>query len=227
MQTPNTAGPTLTRTSLQGSLTRSSLAGGGNSGTNSPSASRPALARVSAHDFPNLSRASQLSQESAAKRAAAGLKRSSMVKAQQEMSKRAEGPMDVGVTVTIVDDITGEGVTYKNDGTRFAVSKFTLKMVQVWHRHASPQHPQPSQGRKRTTSAAALSSHGASTTDCCLQQQEECSLARLCVSRQKEALPCVAVRLCAARRSPPLQACALHADHLLFMNTRSALRTEH
>lgn len=93
--------------------------------------SRPALARVSAHDFPNLSRASQLSQDSAKRAAASGLRRSSVVKAQQEMSRRAEGPVDVGVTLTIVDESTGTGVPYKNDGARFPTSKYTLKLVQV------------------------------------------------------------------------------------------------
>lgn len=59
------------------------------------------------------------------------LHRSSLVKTEQELARRAAGPVDVGMTITIHDVESGKAVAYKSDGGRFTQSQYTVKMIAV------------------------------------------------------------------------------------------------
>lgn len=68
------------------------------------------------------------------------LRRSSIVKTEQELARRAAGPVDVGMTICITDVESSKAITYKSDGSRFAGSKHTVKMVAV-RRYFLYDHP--------------------------------------------------------------------------------------
>jgi hypothetical protein len=130
LQTPSTIGPTLSRTSLGATaLARTSISQASPS-IGSPKA-RPALARVSAQNFPNLARASQISEGNRSAAGGGGLHRSSVIRAKQELDKRNEPVTSVTVTIEVIDEDKSKGVVYKNDGSRFAHSHYTLKLIQV------------------------------------------------------------------------------------------------
>lgn len=135
MQTPHTAAPTLTRTSLaSGNLSRVSAVQ--SNGTASPTASggRNALVRVSAVNYPNLARASQAGiARNSAVGGSGGLHRSSVARGAQELMKRPTAPESLGVTISITDTTTDKLVMFKNDGERFSASKHTIKFIQVPH----------------------------------------------------------------------------------------------
>lgn len=139
MQTPHTAAPTLTRTSLAaGPLARVSAAP--SNGTTSPavSAGHNSLVRVSAAAYPKLARASQagIARNSVIGAGSGGLTRSSVVKGLEESRNRPDARESLGIELEIVDVTTGKLAVYKNDGERFPGSKYTLKLTQ-----APPPHP--------------------------------------------------------------------------------------
>jgi hypothetical protein len=117
------------------SLTRSSNISTASSGTTR--APKPVLARVSALQYPNFSRASLNSAPAEADKPNTALTslylaRSPAVRARQEMERCAAEQVLVCTVSTSIEDLTeGRPVTYKMDGGRFLHSKETLKMQQV------------------------------------------------------------------------------------------------
>eukprot|EP00892_Ulva_mutabilis_P006135 jgi/Ulvmu1/3894/UM018_0115.1 len=131
-RTPHTAAPTLTRTSLAGT-TLSRVSAVHSNGTTSPTASvgRNTLVRVSAANYPKLSRASQAGiARNSVVGSSGGLNRSSVVRGAQEVARRPTALESLGVTMEIKDSTTGKLVMFKNDGERFSVSKHTIKFIQ-------------------------------------------------------------------------------------------------
>lgn len=134
----STGAPTLSRTS-QNALSRRSATPLARSSLNTGAsgaagAEKPTLARVSAQQYPNLSRASQHSTQSKMSHVASGgnLSRVSAVRAQQEVDRRAAASeASCSVTLSIQDSQAGKPAVYKVDGMRFAHSKHTVKFVQV------------------------------------------------------------------------------------------------
>ena len=138
--------PSLARTS-QNALSRRSANPLARSSLNAAAAATaaganpemPALARVSAQQYPNLSRASQHSTQSKLSHVASGgnLSRASVVRAQQEVDRRdAAADTLCSVTFSLEDTQTGKPVVFKVDGMRFAHSKHTVKFAQVCSGHA-------------------------------------------------------------------------------------------
>lgn len=135
LQTPHTAAPTLTRTSLAaGTLSRVSAVQSNGTASPTTSGGRNALVRVSAVNYPNLARASQAGiARASVVGSSGGLTRNSVARAGMEAMKRPDAPESLGIQLEIVDVASGKLAVFKNDGERFPASKHTIKFTQVCH----------------------------------------------------------------------------------------------